>query len=416
MQTAAWHTGLVTVVMSMASATLAANPGHIQQLKPIGSCSNCELSHADLQNLELENADLSRANLSHVKLSDANLKNANLRGANLTATHWTATHLRGAQLQDAFSQNKCTAVSADLAQLSVFAVLNPSRNFDQPLICALTEMVDLAGITDVLLKASFKNVDQLGLVQVLVDPFRNQRILLDRGRTRFYTAKDANLTDVRLEGADFRGAGLERATLRNANLSNALFFGTSLGDIKLASLNSNYTDLSAVRRDLQNGIDQMHARFQIQATRAIEYGARLTVGVILRAQQAFYLEHERFALDVDELKVDVNQFTPNYRFKMFVLKAPESDALPSGQNRAVWIAALPHKTEWRSYMGLVWRGLKIPTFSFGEDKVRTAQPFSLSIMCRSNQSFAQAPSPPRLKNQGLHRSDAICPQGYSLVK
>lgn len=266
MQTAAWHIGLVTAGVLTASAAVAANPDHIQQLKQTGSCQNCDLSHADLRNLELENADLSRANLSH------------------------------------------------------------------------------------------------------------------------------------------------------ANLSNALFFGTSLGDIKPASLNSNYTDIFAVRREVQHGIDQMHAKFQTQATRVIELGGRSAVGYILRAQQAFYLEHKRFALDVDERQVDINRFSPNYRFKLFALKAPQSDAWSLEHNRAVWIAARPHQPQWQSYIGLVWRGLAIPAVSFGKDQVKTAQPFSFSILCQSNQPLAQAPSPPRLNNQGLHRRDAMCPQGYSLVK
>lgn len=415
MQTTAWHLGFVTIVVSMASAAAAANPDHVQQVKQTGSCPNCELSHADLQNLELENADLSHANLSHVHLSGANLRKANLKGANLTATNLTATNLRGAQLQGAFSQTTCDVIFADLAQLGLYAVLNQSKNSDQALICSLAEMVDLARIIDVPLKASSENVEMPGLVQGLIDQLRKEDIWLDRLRTRFYKAnlQGANLTDVRLEGADFRAAELEGANLSNANLSNALFFDTSLGDIKPASLKSNYIASSTVRRELQRGIDQMHARLQTQATQAIELGGRSTVGYILRAQQAFYLEHERFALDIGELQVDVNRFSTNYRFKLLALKASESDALPSRQNRAVWIAARPHQPQWQSYIGLVWRSLEIPTFSFGNDQLK---PFTLSIMCRSNQPLAPVLSPPRLNNQGLHRSDAMCPQGYSLVK
>lgn len=413
-----WHLGFVTVVVSMASAAVAANPDHVQQVKQTGSCPNCELSHADLQNLELEKADLSRANLSHVNLSDANLRKANLKGANLTATNLTATNLRGAQLQGAFSQDKCDDVYAELAQLGAFAVLNPFRSSDQALICSLAEMVDLVRIIDVPLKTSSENVEMPGLVQGFINQFRKEDIWLDRVRTRFYKAnlQGANLTGVRLEGADFRSAELEAANLSNANLSNALFFGASLGDIKPTSLNSNYIDSSTVRREVQRGIDRMHARLQTQATRAIELGGRSTLGYILRAQQAFYLEHDRFALDIGELQVDAKRFTTNYKFKMFALKAPQSDVLPSGQNQAVWITALPHKPQWQSYIGFVWRSLESPTFGFGNDQRKTAQPSSLSIVCRSNQPVAPAPSSPRLNNQGLHRSDALCPQGYSLVK
>lgn len=196
MQTAAWHLGFVTVVVSMASAAVAANQDHVQQVKQTGSCPNCELSHADLQNLELENADLSRANLSHANLSGANLRNANLRGANLTATNLTATHLRGAQLQGAFSQNKCDDVYAELAQLGAFAVLNPFRSSDQALICSLAEMVNLARIIDVPLKTSSENVEMPGLVQGFIDQFRKEDTWQNRGRTRFYTAnlQGANLT------------------------------------------------------------------------------------------------------------------------------------------------------------------------------------------------------------------------------
>lgn len=197
MQTTAWHLGFVTVVVSMASAAVAANPDHVQQVKQTGSCPNCELSHADLQNLELEKADLSRANLSHVNLSDANLRKANLKGANLTATNLTATNLRGAQLQDAFSQDKCDDVYAELAQLGVFAVLNPFCRSDQARICSLAEMVDLARIIDVPLKVSSENVEMPGLVQGFIDQFRKEDTWLDRVRTHFYKAdlQGANLTD-----------------------------------------------------------------------------------------------------------------------------------------------------------------------------------------------------------------------------
>lgn len=408
--------GLVAAAILMLPATAeAANLEHLQQLKQTHSCENCDLSHADLRVLDLEKADLSYANLSSANLSGMNLNHANLSGANLTAANFTAANLARANFKGAFNQSQCDDVFADLAQLGAFAVWNQSRQSDHAFACSMTELIDLARIAGVLHTVSSEYKDIPISFQFMAVQFRTMGVALKRERTSFYKAnlQNANLEDARLQGADFRLAQLDRANLSNANLSNSLFFATSLGNIKVDRLNSNYVDIAVVRQYLQNSLNKMIQVWLAQAKRAIELNARTTIGIIIRSQQAFHLNHERFALELDELQVDVSQLSEKYIFELFALQAPVSDAFPSEKNRAVWIVARPRKPQWQSYIGLVWLGLQGPTFSLRQD--RTAQPFSLSIVCGSNQ-FAQVPLPPRLKNQGLNRSDAMCPQGYSLVK
>ena len=410
--------GLVAAVILTIPATAeAANVKHLQQLKQTNSCVNCDLSRVDLRGLSLEKADLSYANLSHANLSGMNLKHANFRGANLTAANLQAVNLAKANLKGAFNQSQCDDVFSDLAQLGAFAVWSQSRQSDHAFACSMAELIDLARIAGVLQDVSSEYKDIPISFQFMAVQVRKMGLSLERERTSFYKAnlQDARLEDARLQGADFRLAQLDRANLSNANLSNSLFFATSLGNIKVERLNSNYVDIAVVRQYLQNSLNKMTQVWRARAKRAIELNARTMLDIIMRSQQAFHLEYERFALELDELQVDVSQHSEKYIFELFALQAPTSDAFPAEKNRAVWIVARPRKPQWQSYIGLVWLGLKVPMFSFSQDPVRTPKPFSLSIVCGSNQ-LSQVPSPPRLKNQGLHRSDARCPQGYSRMK
>lgn len=409
--------GAAVILIVTATAAVAANPEHLQQLKQTRSCPHCDLSHSDLRTSELKNADLNHANLSHANLSGMNLSNTTLSGANLTATNLTAANLKRANLKGAFSQTQCDDVLADLATFSAFAILKQSRPSDPAFACSIAEIVDLARITNTPLRTSSESRDP-DWFQEFVDQIKSQGTSLKRVRTRFYNAnlQDANLEDARLQGADFRSAGLDGVNLNNANLNNALFFNTSLDNVNRASFNSSYLDIAAVQRELQIGLDQVTKRFQTQATQLIEHDARMDIGHIIRNQQAYYLEHQRFTLELGELKVDRHRLSNHYKLKIFALKTPKSDTLPLGHNRAVWVVSLPHNPKWQSYIGIVWMGLDRPTVSFSQGMAGKLTLSSLVSVCQSNQSITQVPEPPSFRNKGLQQSDVICPKGYSLAK
>ena len=61
---------------------------HLQKLKSLNQCKECNLRSAVLPNADLTNADLRNANLSNAdlrksKLTDADLTGANMRDANI---------------------------------------------------------------------------------------------------------------------------------------------------------------------------------------------------------------------------------------------------------------------------------------------------------------------------------------------
>ena len=66
-------TAVTIIGILSVSGAYAWNETHLQRLKAIRACPDCDLS----------GADLSGANLSSAYLSRANLKNANLSGADL---------------------------------------------------------------------------------------------------------------------------------------------------------------------------------------------------------------------------------------------------------------------------------------------------------------------------------------------
>jgi type II secretory pathway pseudopilin PulG len=81
-----------------------------------------------------------------------------------------------------------------------------------------------------------------------------------------------------------------------------------------------------------------------QANKAREAEARNNVGAILRSQQAYHLEHNRFAPDLATLQTGITAETANYRYALAV--QPDS--------QSVKVTATPQEETLRSFTGAVF--------------------------------------------------------------
>ena len=158
---------------------------------------NHDLSQADFTGSKLVGADLSlgiyhsasffTCDLSRADLSHADLKRSDFRGATLSGTNLTGADLTGADLRSGKVMER-----------------NRRGEFTD------RKRGDIEGDQTLLVGARLKN---------------------------------ANLTEVRAQSADFSNADLARASLRKANLKNARFEGANLGHADLSSADITHANM-----------------------------------------------------------------------------------------------------------------------------------------------------------------------------
>lgn len=93
-----------------------------------------------------------------------------------------------------------------------------------------------------------------------------------------------------------------------------------------------------------DGLSKLLASFSNQATAAKQSEAKTYVGSLNRGQQAFYLEHNKFAQDFTELGLGITEETENYSY---------SSALAGDRKQAVINAACPKVSGLKGYLGIV---------------------------------------------------------------
>lgn len=117
--------------------------------------------------------------------------------------------------------------------------------------------------------------------------------------------------------------------------------------------------------------------------KAMQGEARVYIGAILRAQQAFYMERGQFSDSVRALGLGIQEETDNYSYKFVYID----------QDRMVQVAAQAKKSFLKSYTGIAYLSGR-----------RTG-----AIMCESNQTTTELPPQARLNRDGKF----ACPDGYS---
>ena len=80
------------------SVAIAFDETHLQKLKKLNACEECDLSVANLKRIDMWVSNLNRANLDGANLSKANLSKTNLSQTDLTGANVTGANLTNAIL------------------------------------------------------------------------------------------------------------------------------------------------------------------------------------------------------------------------------------------------------------------------------------------------------------------------------
>lgn len=121
----------------------------------------------------------------------------------------------------------------------------------------------------------------------------------------------------------------------------------------------------------------------------IEMETQKNIGSMNRAQQAYFLEHNRFTLNISELGVGIPSENENFSYQINSLG-----------DRGVQIIAIPKQNHLNSYTG----GVFVPD-NGGENRH-----LSVTILCESEQPSTNPPSPPQFIDQKPQ-----CPGGFREV-
>ncbi|MCF2145647.1 type IV pilin-like G/H family protein [Desmonostoc muscorum LEGE 12446] len=142
---------------------------------------------------------------------------------------------------------------------------------------------------------------------------------------------------------------------------------------------------------LPDNIQIINPKAENQQTSDPELEAKVAIGSINRAQQAYYLENKKFAT-IDQLGIGVKPETDNYRYQIVT---------PGKQTQTLISTAAAKKPELKSYTGVVFlRKVK------GEMLI-------IPGICETDKPSTKPPGLPRFSNQ---KSQPIqCPVGSHLL-
>ena len=133
--------------------------------------------------------------------------------------------------------------------------------------------------------------------------------------------------------------------------------------------------------------------FRCQATKTKQAEPKQYVGTMVRSEQAYFLEHGKFTLSLNELQVGIPLESTDYRYAL---------TLQDGSPQAVMITAVPKKPGLKSYTGVV--------FANGTGQAAT----SVVQICLTEQPSSTPPAMP-IAPQNI--SEPIpCPPGSQLLK
>ncbi len=401
----------------------AANPDHLQRLLKTNQCPNCDLSNADLTDANLfganlvnanlkgailkganlgsanfSDADLSGANLQQAYLDRATLENANLTQANLTQAYLknattTGVQIRGATLRGAKLQNAdligVNLQGADLSETNLSGVFfSGFRSIRSTAIPFFGSTYSPAMFTALICQnAPFPSPEKeneefrrLGLEFVPANLVGSNLAganlagaVLIRGNLTNANLTGANLRDACLIQGNLRGAVLDRADLQSALLKAAILEGASLKETRNANLAEAF----------QNETDARQKEAEAQTLPNVQ--------AMMRAQQAYLLEHTKFATKVDELQLGLED-SEQYAYRVF----SQGD-----RTRLSVVAAVPKAGGFKTYIGLV------STSRGSQEKV------SMTRLCVSQEA---KPVLPKLPLNVPNNQPAACPTGFQAIK
>ena len=118
------------------------------------------------------------------------------------------------------------------------------------------------------------------------------------------------------------------------------------------------------------------------------------VGAMNRAQQAYYLENNRFASSMEELQLGIKLETDNYSYK----------TLPQPSVKGVMNVAQTKNEKLNSYVGLVY------LTKVGNESTTITQ------LCESTQPLSKLPEMPSLAKIPANSADIKCPSGFKALR
>lgn len=322
---------LISVVGLAAGAARADNPEHIRQLLQTNTCENCDLSNATLDGLDLAGANLQGANLQGANLLGTQLMRANLSGASLQTANLAGTNLLGANLQnadlsDAQFFNPCEAsdffdafdgedgVENNRACYAVGLLQQFGSELCEPAygLQAVIEDDFFPGFCDSAQRSvqyaialgygSFSSAG--GVLSWLYPGFGNRVVLAGADLT------GANLSNVNLGGVDLRYAQLTAANLQTTQLDYALLLEATGLPEGLSRLNHPLLTQADIGEVIRLYLAREFARHSVVANQS--YGTT-ALGAMNRAQQAYYLENNAFASQLNDLGLGLEAESYHYR-------------------------------------------------------------------------------------------------------
>lgn len=409
-----------SLVLMSTTQVQAANPDHVQRLQTSHQCPQCDLSGADLSNqnlyganlvnanlsganlsgsnlgsANLSDANLTGANLSNVYLQEASLENTNLRQANLSGAYLREAELSDAQLTGANLQNSNLS-RTNLSGLDLSGVNLSGANLSNAMLSgvrssgASSGADSLAGfvfsfqskflcespLDDAAIEGARRGGFELvfaNLAGANLEAANLKGSLLPKANLSGANLKNANLTDACLRGSNLKNAILDGAELTNARMDGVILENASLKDVKNANLQGTFPTQEAV------------------ASAPAQSEAKQYVGAMNRAQQAHYLEFERFGAKLADLGLGIKSETDWYLYRVFTY--------PDRQ-RAVMVAGVPKKKGLKSYIGFVTIGQ-----NSNKDEV------TFAVVCESQEAKPLLPKLPAVST--LPKTGAMrCPTGF----
>lgn len=294
----------------------AANPEQVQQLLKTNQCPRCDLSGADLSGMNLFGANLAGANLNGAKLNRANLGFANLLEA----------YLKEAQLQDTYLY-MATLTQADLSKANLNnaflreAIVADARFSGADLSGANLSGVNLAGVNLSGVNLSGANLSGAIFRGPILRGFTLSSAFLSRPEEDQANLENANLSGANLQramlsGVNLKGATLDGADLQDAVLERAILEGASLRNVKNANLQDTF----------QSEVEAKAAPFQSEA--------KMTAASMARAQQAYYVENQKFARKLPDLMLGIKPESKHYRYQVVPQKNAAQSVMMVAQAKA----------------------------------------------------------------------------------
>ena len=445
-------------IVLLSTSAQAFNAEQLKQFLKTNQCQNCDLSGANLERLNLSGANLQGANLSSATLSGSNLSNANLEAANLQGASLSEAYLYRANLTGAnfsnaglpnanlretiligtnFSRSDLRSVNLSKMDLSkaVFTGANLSKaNLSRTIVVTLKPMMSedstnipsgfLKEETNIILgsilctdRSFFETTDNLDEPNPFFDGKNATKVDLKFIPTQQFDSAivGANWSNADLTDADLSNAFLPRIDLTSAKLTRSNLKNTCLIAAQIKNASFEQADLTGTKLD---GVKLTDARFTnargLEAPRSIylksngnpppdllslrlkEREAKQSIGTLNRAQQAYYLENDRFTTNLESTGVRIEPDSADYRYRMFV--AP--DRYPASLN-----VALPKTSDFPTFIGLV-HATKLD-----------GEPAAFAILCISKKPGTPMPLWTAINYKNPKKGEPIaCPSGFTPVK